>query len=415
MINKNLNILHVVGSKSSEGAALGAKVLHDLLLKEGVNSFILFLDSSKTEHIKNCVNDNSFVQKIYSFFLCRLESKILSFLFLNREKYIFTTGLLNWSLERYVKKYNIDVINIHWPGYGGSCLKYFKTKKIVFTMRDMWLSTAGCHIPTYCSNYKNSCLSCPALGPRESRFKDFLTFNLFHKKREIFLNNNNVAVVAISKLVSEFMWNVNSSDINLRVIDNLIDFEAVSKFINLGSQCFPDTFAVNSRSISVLIPKISREPWKGHSLVASSIEFLKNDFAVSQFGRGVPYPDVADLGFMENFFDVLSAYSNSDVLIFPSILEPFGKVILESGAVGTPVVIDRYAKVGVDENLPFIFKCDIKNYADLKATLFKARAAKINNIQHGNFWFNEIKKRYNTEKIIQSYLELYDELCTKDS
>ena len=38
-----MNILHIVGSLSNGGAALGARVLHEQLLKLGVNSKILYL------------------------------------------------------------------------------------------------------------------------------------------------------------------------------------------------------------------------------------------------------------------------------------------------------------------------------------------------------------------------------------
>ena len=55
-----MNILHIVGSLSNGGAALGARVLHEQLLKLGVNSKILYLKDTKTTFSKGCINSGNF-------------------------------------------------------------------------------------------------------------------------------------------------------------------------------------------------------------------------------------------------------------------------------------------------------------------------------------------------------------------
>ena len=103
-----MNILHVVGSLSDGGAALGAKALHEQLLKLGVNSKILYLKDTNTRLSKGCINSENFFNNISAFFWQRVENKLLSLIFTKKTSAIFTTGLFSWSLKKYINHYNID-------------------------------------------------------------------------------------------------------------------------------------------------------------------------------------------------------------------------------------------------------------------------------------------------------------------
>ena len=84
---------------------------------------------------------------------------------------------------------------------------------------------------------------------------------------------------------------------------------------------------------------------------------LTKIYEVWQFGRGEAKPFIKDYGFINSRRKLYGLFKSTSVFLCPTKYESFGKVIIESGAVGTPVIIQKESsKVGIDKSLPFIFE-----------------------------------------------------------
>ena len=58
-----------------------------------------------------------------------------------------------------------DIIHLHWINGGFVNIKHLAKvdKPIVWTMRDMWPMTGGCHYSMKCEKYKTGCGNCEQL------------------------------------------------------------------------------------------------------------------------------------------------------------------------------------------------------------------------------------------------------------
>ena len=401
-----MKILHVVGSLSDGGAALGAKVLHEQLLKLGVNSKILYLKDTNASFSRGSINSGNFFENISAFFWQRVESKFLSLIFTKKTPAIFTTGLFSWSFKKYVNYYNIDIVNLHWPGYGCFSFSLFSKIKVVFTMRDMWLATAGCHYPMNCTNYMNTCSNCPALSTNNSNLINFFTKTLFMRKKRLIDRAKNFEIVSISKFVTSFQNSPILASKKIHLIENFVDLDHVKDATPILKWAKSEVL----KKPRLLIPKKTKEPWKGYDDLELRLSELTEIYEVCQFGRGDAKPSIKDYGFINSRQELYGLFKSISVFICPTKYESFGKVIIESGAAGTPVIIQKSAKIGIDKTLPFIFEADFSSMSDLVLNIKHATLAKFKNERAGNPWFDLCKKRYSPSTQAKKYLSLYRSL-----
>ena len=401
-----MNILHIVGSLSNGGAALGAKVLHEELLKFGINSKILYLKDLNYKTSKASLNSGNLLEKFSAFFFQRFENNLLSIIFPQKSPIIFSTALYSWSFKKYIKYHNIDIINVHWPGYGAFSFSIFSKLNVVFTMRDMWLATAGCHMPMNCTNYKNECANCPILSKKNSFFKNFVTKALFLRKKKWIKKSKKLEIVGISKYVSSFGNSPILKTKKIHIINNCIDFDNMKKRAK-NFEWSPSKILYESK---VLIPKKTQEIWKGFNDLENQIPELSKKFEIAQFGRGDDYPRLKDFGFISSRKMLYALYESASVFINPTKFEPFGKVIIESAAVGTPVIIQKGANIGIDKSLPFIFEADFSSLKDLISRIEIATKAKKKNNNLGNEWYDICTKLYSPTAQAKKYIDLYRDI-----
>ncbi len=401
-----MNILHIVGSLSDGGAALGARALHEELLKLGINSKILYLKDLNKSISKGCINSGSFFESLASFFWQRVENKFLAIIFSQKSPVIFTTGLISWSFKKYIKYHNIDLINVHWPGYGAFSFSLFSKLNVVFTMRDMWLATAGCHIPMDCKNFMNECSNCPVLTKKRSFLSNYITKFLFLRKKKWIQNTKKLEIVAISKFVGSYKSSPILKTKKIHIINNFVDLDQI-KNTPQKFKWFTSTILEKPK---VLIPKETSEIWKGYNDLKLNLLELNEIFEFAQFGRGIANPNIKDFGFINSRHELYSLYKSATVFLFPSRFESFGKVIIESAAVGTPVVVQQGAKIGIDKSLPFMFEANFSNLTDLISKIKLASLAKKENKLRGNKWFELCNKLYSPSTQAKKYIELYEKV-----
>ncbi len=335
-----MKILHIIAGNLTNGAARGAYWLHQSLVKLGVDSKIL--TNSQITFNDNLVISTveSKKSKLINFLRAQLDANIQNF-YKNRKKIIFSTGFfgIDFTKTKFYKE--ADIINLHWINGGFINIKHLSKidKPIVWTMRDMWPMTGGCHYSMKCKNYKTGCGNCEQLD--SNRAYDLSRFILNRKKKYL---PKNIKLVGISTWLSQQARNSNLfSNFDIRTIHNNMntdDFFPIDK--QLARQILDLT---TSKQIILVGAQNANDFYKGFDKFINAIKQLKKEKYFLCFFGNLNKRIIDDLGFEYKSFgflhDLISLrliYSSADVFVAPSLMDAFGKTLAESMACGTPVV-----------------------------------------------------------------------------
>ena len=157
-----MRVLHVIGGDLKYGASKGAFILHDALLKLGIESHILNDTPLKNEDTrKNITYINTSVNKVFLNKIFVNSEKIIKSIFLHSPRETFTLGLFGFDITKTNEYKQADIIHLHWLNQGFIRLSALSKidKPIVWTLRDMWAFTGGSHYTMDFENYEKSKLS----------------------------------------------------------------------------------------------------------------------------------------------------------------------------------------------------------------------------------------------------------------
>ena len=408
-----MKILHIVGGNLSGGAARGAYWLHQGLRKTGVDSKILVQQTDVKD--KNIISlTNNKITRLKQMVLSNL-SQIPVWFYKNRTKVIFSTGFLGNNIFKTREYKGADIIHLHWICGGMLSISQIGKiqKPVVWTMRDMWPMTGGCHYAMDCKSYETGCGSCSQLN---SQSKYDLSYFVLKKKKANFPKN--MKIVGISNWLSECAKNsFLFKDFDIRTISNNIntnDFLPVKKSIARDILGLP-----SNKKIILAGAQNLKDFYKGFDKYLKAIRQLKDksNLFLLFFGNldenimkqsGFEYKS---LGFLYDIISLKLAYSASDVFVAPSLMDAFGKTLAESMSCGTPVVC-------FDATGP-------KDIVDHKLNGYLAKSFDTSDLAAGINWvlFDEtrhkelcIKARekavacFDIEKVARQYAKLYGEV-----
>jgi len=407
-----LNILHIVAGDLDGGAARGAYWLHQELLRQNVASKILIKSNSKVDdpNVVNILKGRK--KKLENKIILKVEN-LLKMFYKHKTKNSFSTGITGFNIINHPLYEWADVIHLHWINRGFLSIKLLSKiqKPIVWTLRDMWPMTGGCHYSMNCNNYVNNCGNCFVLG--SSNNSDLSSYIL---KRKLKYYPKHMKIVGISSWVSEV---ASKSKVfkgyDIRTIFNNVD---CSIFFPIKKSIARKAFGLKTNKKIVLIGAYNINTfYKGFDKFLQSLSFLdKDQVFILFFGKidknileGIGF-EFKSLGFMHDNVSLRLLYSAADVFVAPSIMEAFGKTIAESMACGTPVVC-------FDATGP-------KDIVDHKVNGYRAKPFKSEDLGKGINWIinHENNKQLSIEsrqKIIQNfdsslvatqYIELYSNL-----
>ena len=337
-----MKVLHIVAGELNGGAARGAYWLHKGLRKIGVDSSVLCnsLDTLGEPEVTTIADSK--VKKAMVMIFGQLDG-LLAYMYPNRKKVIFSTGFIGNDIRKTKAFKEADIIHLHWINFGFVNFKHLKNvkKPIVWTMRDMWPMTGGCHVAKAldCEAYETGCGNCPQLG---SNFSYDLSKIVINRKRKLIPKD--MKLIGMSNWLSECAKkSVLFREFDIRTIPNNIDCR---EFFPIPKELARKILGLPlNKKIVLAATQSSDDFYKGFDKYIMSLNYIeKEDVHLLFFGRimtnlvenlGFEY---TSLGFLNDTISMRLAYSAADVFVSPSMIESFGKTIAEAMACGTPAV-----------------------------------------------------------------------------
>ncbi len=394
-----MRIAHFFSGNPTSGAASGTLNLCKGLINENVNieifndKFDFFIKDKKILYKKNYFkNFFSIINNIYD------RSTFLSY----KKNIKFSNGMTG-SVPISIKEINkFDILHLHWVNNGFFNLKYLKYIKIpiVWTIRDMWPFTGGCHYTLGCEKFYKECESCPSV-------KTLYLFNdkinsIFKKKKNI-LFDKEIHLVPISKwLEEELKKSFIFKNKKITQIYNAIDDE---NFYPENINDSRDTLGLPQDKFIILIGSQElNDRLKDNHKILEIIKNLDNEFFFISFGsKSNFFKGIKNFGYIKDKNKLRKIYSAANLFISFSKQEAFGKTLGESIMCNTPVLAknnNSSSEIVKNKKNGIIVENDdyIEGINWIKENLDKSK--KSFSLQlFNNFKINHISKQY---------LELYN-------
>jgi glycosyltransferase involved in cell wall biosynthesis len=332
-----MNILHISSGTLKSGANKGAYNLHKNLIKKGVKS--IFFSPEKIE--KKNYNFNNFKYKFSLFF-----EKLIKLSYMNKTKNSFTSSYFGINIKDTNEYKKADIIHVHNLGKTFVNLNIFKdvNKKFVFSLRDMWFFTGGCHYSLDCKKYIQICNNCPSLN---SKFNRDLSYKSQKRKLEIF--NNNIYIIAVSYWIKnrfkESKIGNKKNKYDVSVIENIANFENFN--INKSGKLFNKLKKEFGKKTKIIFGATNLETdYKGTSYLINCLQYLDRDkFGLIIFGNLWNKSEIKKLGIQTVFLGYIEkekllneVYNSGDIFLMTSIQDAFPKTFVEAMFCGLPIV-----------------------------------------------------------------------------
>ena len=401
----NKKILHITGSFTEDGTTFSTQNLHNFLLKKNIDSKIAFLSEGNNKDLINL--NNGLNNKLRFFFLNKFNSIIVK-IFKKNKNFAFFNNFISSGIFDIIQKTKPDIIHFHWMPRTINIKHLLKLKKlnikIIWTLRDFWAFTGGCNVPLGCNKYLNYCFNCPNLISNIN--KDISYFNFKEKKKNYKLLNKITLTFPCSDFKKIYKKSILNKIKNFEIIPNALDksFEKIS-VKKKDRKNFTIIFGAQNLD----------QEWKGTNILIKIIENLKKEninFII--FGQTEKYIDyfktnkkVKYLGYIDSRNKLKKMFKRSNLFIFPSYYESFGKTIIESLACGVPVIANN--------------KYGAKDIISHKKDGYLVNNQNINEYLKGIKYFKNLNfeiyhkcqdksKMYNMDKIGKKFINLYSKL-----
>ena len=334
-----MRVLHLQSGELTGGAARGTYWLHSALRGIGVDSHLMISGRDAQGDASVTALADSQAKRVDYALRNRIGNLPIR-LYRKRQQRIFNTGLAGINITQTLAYRSADVIHLHWIN-GLVAMRSLRSieKPIVWTLRDMWPLTGGCHYSIDCDRYEAGCGHCPQLA--SERRWDLSRAVVKAKNAAI---PSGLQVVGISDWLSDC---ARRSEVfrghQTRTISNNIDTGMFSPLpIQVARQAL--SLPVDKQIILVGAQRVT-DFYKGFDRFLEALsQSNSRSMHIVTFGRSaeaamqeVDLPKT-HLGFLSDAVSLRLAYSAADVFVAPSLMDAFGKTLAESMACGTPVV-----------------------------------------------------------------------------
>jgi glycosyltransferase involved in cell wall biosynthesis len=372
-----LRIVHLIYSEQVAGAENYLLTLLPRLKSEGIDTHLICVTPRKDKHkfIGFCEELNNKQVKTVL-----MTGKITDFL------------SVAGSIDKYLRSNNIKHLHAH---LFKSDLLAVLVKKI-FNRKVFLLSTKHGYQESYLSQYQ--------------KYQGKIPYNLYYFIARLLAANINQHIT-ISRGMSELYYKLNITAGRMKYIHHGITISAAGQANSVDYRFGPQQLVIVGRI----------EPIKGHQYLLQAMPAIIEIFPMVKLlviGNGTQKEllqkqamdsgiseSVLFLGFQQNPADYIS---NSDVIIVPSLFEPFGLVYIEAFALKTPVVaFDVPASneiISDNETGMLVPAMDSKALADRIIHLLLHAEERKRIAENG---YSKYKNHFNAEKMVKETAEWY--------
>ncbi|HAT66590.1 MAG TPA: hypothetical protein DCS66_18680, partial [Flavobacteriaceae bacterium] len=389
-----MNILHI-NTNDQGGAATAITRIHLGLLKQGVDSKILFLHTRKEI-------PESFAFKNSGSFFKRLSQKMKG-LFSPSAKSIrakypnlewFSNPTSPYDITEHPLYKAADIIQLNWVSGFLDEPSFFRknTKPVVWRMPDLYACGGGYH-------YEK--------GFPFLELKGLLDKN--EKIRKAAISNANITFVPISEWVKKKAEeSCIISSFPKQVIHNGLDFSSWKPWEKEEARkYFEIPFDKRVILMGAALTQVER---KGFQMALNAIQKLNNpDVITVVFGN---YKDKLPKGFMkvgkiDSDVNLIRLYSAADYFLMPSIEEAFGQVTIEALACGLPVISfpNGGSRDILKPNVNGVLASDFTEVA-----LLEAMKNGLSQSFDSEKIIGDVKHRFNNHDKVEAYYQLYQQL-----
>ena len=340
-----MKILHLCGGSLNSGATLGATALHKGLLQLGVDSELIFSKGEKSDYVPAAEPFFRWQagKKIFDASTKWIEPSIL-----RRQTGYKRPGLSIGSVGHpfLLKRKQIeaaDIIHLHWINSRFIRIKAIRhfNKPIVWTIRDAWPYTGGCHYTNDCDKYKTGCGRCPLIHssdpsdissevinskkshlPEGIRYIALSNWTAKQARSSYLLKNQSIDII-LNSIDDTFL---EAPDLNKETIRKNLDIPQEKTIILAGAVKIDSIY----KGYNELLPQLTHLAEHNCHLVTfgNMPERLKTEIHINS----------THLGPLHSADEIRNLYHASDIFVAPSTQEAFGKTLAEAGACGLPVV-----------------------------------------------------------------------------
>lgn len=411
-----MKVLHVIGGDLSLGASKGALILHNALIKEGINSFILN-NRPIPKKIKNAFSTHDYFIFKFQNIIYEFLEKILKRFVSKKIITTFTTSSFGVDIRKYKIYQDADIIHFHWLGQGFINLKHINNsdKKIVWTLRDMWAFTGGCHYSLGCKKYENICGKCPVIN--SSNNSDITTI-VQNKKLNFVKSNKQLQITTISPWLTKLAYK--SKIFKNKKILSMGNNVEVEKFYPIKKDIARKNLGIKtSKKILVYGSQNPQDKRKGWNILLETLKKIdKKKYIILIFGNFWSHNELINIGIEFKIFGYVNdvkklrtIYSSGDLYLAPAIEDGWPKSFAESLLCETPIVCFKNTSIGeVVKNgeTGFVVKnFDSNKYRNcIEKTLKNVKKLKEVSKNGRNLIINH----YSPSIIAKKYIKVYREL-----
>jgi glycosyltransferase involved in cell wall biosynthesis len=254
-----------------------------------------------------------------------------------------------------------DIINIHWSSFFLASYSINKIlelgKPVFFTLHDMRHFTGGCHYSAGCTEFQSSCFPCPQISTEIGKL---IVRDQFDELQHVFRNHKNIYLTTPSNWLSELaasstlfrgikkysipnslspVFNEkNISRAKLRFLLNIPPNHVTFLFIANGLDERRKGAAVFVQALLEIAEELKDSPSKpiGITTIATVVT-LGNEHHVFD-GLSSAQFNLINMGHIRDEHKIAEIYSAADFLVLPTLEDNYPNVIIESLAMGTPVI-----------------------------------------------------------------------------
>ncbi len=419
-----MKILQINTWDTEGGAARGAYWMHQGLLRLGIDSNMLVCYKSSVD------------PTIFSVDRFRLRDRVqreiqLYFNYTVLRRYpqqkveLFSPARVGENIEPKLRQINPDLVNLHWI-----CCSFLTpeaiakiNKPLVWTLRDIWGMTGGCHYFEDCTRYQDRCGRCPLLG---STKEEDLSRQVWQRKYKAW-QNLDITIVAVSQWVADCARRSSLfRDRRIEVIHNAIDTDIFKPRDRSTVRSILE-LPQNRNIIAFVALNATRDRRKGFEYLVSALQQL----AANGWGETTeaiviganPPENPPDLGlkttYLGRFNDNITlamAYGSADAVIVPSLQDACPKTPIEALACGTPVVcFDTSGLKDIVSHQENGYRAECFNSEDLAAGIAWVLEDKERWRSLSDSARTTAETQFSTQVQARSYRQLYQDILQRST